>query len=60
MLCGCRTFTETEVSTLNKMNYHLGYSNGYDDGYNIGYKKGYEIGVIQGHIDEIAIQSEKL
>jgi len=56
MLCGCRTFTSTELNCLTKQYFYAGM----DVGYKEGYKSGFKVGEIIGHIDEIKYQSDKI
>jgi len=56
MLCGCRTFTATQLDSLQQ---HFFYA-GVDAGYKEGYKLGFKVGEIFGHIDEIKYQSDRI
>ena len=56
MLCGCRTFTATQVDSLQRQYFYAGMDAGYKEGYKLGFKNG----EIFGHIDEIKYQSDRL
>jgi hypothetical protein len=56
LLCGCRTFSNTELKLYKRDILVNGYAVGFDDGYKLGFK----IGECQGHIDEIFYRLQKI
>lgn len=52
ILCGCGTFTATQIDNLQRAYFYAGCD--------AGYKEGFKVGEIFGHIDEIKYQSDRL